>query len=100
MQGMEKNREKWLQGLARTRKSTFGKIATFFGASEISETTWEELESLFIQSDIGVPTSLDIIEQARGLTSRKPQEQEDENQAGDNFELSQDKCRKILETLN
>ena len=71
MHGMEKNREKWLQGLARTRKSTFGKIATFFGASEISETTWEELESLFIQSDIGVPTSLDIIEKVKEKTQQE-----------------------------
>lgn len=62
MQAMENNQKKWLNGLARTRKSTFGKIATFFGASEISDATWEELESLFIQADIGVHTSLEIIE--------------------------------------
>ncbi|RLD08900.1 MAG: signal recognition particle-docking protein FtsY [Chloroflexota bacterium] len=62
---MENNRKKWLRGLARTRKSTFGKIASFLGASEISAATWEELESLFIQSDIGVQTSLDVIEQVK-----------------------------------
>jgi len=65
MQAMENNRKKWLRGLARTRKSTFGKIASFLGASEISAATWEELESLFIQSDIGVQTSLDVIEQVK-----------------------------------
>jgi fused signal recognition particle receptor len=65
MQAMENNRKKWLHGLARTRKSTFGKIASFFGASEITAGTWEELESLFIQSDIGVHTSLDIIERVK-----------------------------------
>lgn len=70
MQTMENNRKKWLQGLARTRKSTFGKIASFFGASEISDVTWEELESLFIQSDIGVPTSLDIIEKVKRQTQQ------------------------------
>lgn len=65
MQAMENNQKKWLDGLARTRKSTFGKIATFFGASQISEATWEELESLFIQSDIGIQTSLKIIENVK-----------------------------------
>jgi fused signal recognition particle receptor len=65
MQSMENNRKKWLEGLARTRKSTFGKIATFFGASEITPTTWERLESLFIQADIGIHTSLEIIEKAK-----------------------------------
>lgn len=62
---MDDNQNKWLSGLARTRKSTFGKIAAFFGASEITDATWEELESLLIQSDIGVNTSLDVIEQVR-----------------------------------
>ncbi len=65
MQTMENNLTQWKNGLSRTRKSTFGKIATFFGASEISPDTWEDLESLFIQSDIGVQTSLDIINQLR-----------------------------------
>lgn len=70
MQAMEHNRKKWLNGLARTRKSTFGKIATFFGAGEITQATWEELESLFIQADIGVKTSLEIIEQVKEQTGQ------------------------------
>jgi fused signal recognition particle receptor len=71
MQAMENNRKKWLNGLARTRKSTFGKIATFFGASEISPATWERLESLFIQADIGLNTSLDIIEKVKQQTQQE-----------------------------
>ena len=70
MQAMEKNRKKWLNGLARTRKSTFGKIATFFGASEITGATWEGLESLFIQADIGIQTSLEIIEKTKIKTQQ------------------------------
>ena len=78
MQAMENNSKKWLHGLARTRKSTFGKIASFFGASEISDVTWEELESLFIQSDIGIHTSLDIIEQVKRQTQQDGVLQTDE----------------------
>ncbi|MCJ7717304.1 MAG: signal recognition particle-docking protein FtsY, partial [Anaerolineales bacterium] len=59
---MENNLSKWRNGLSQTRKTTFGKIAAFFGASEISDHTWVELESLFIQADIGVKTSLDLLE--------------------------------------
>ncbi|MCK4801224.1 MAG: signal recognition particle-docking protein FtsY [Anaerolineales bacterium] len=59
---MENNLNKWKNGLSQTRKSTFGKIAAFFGASEISPDTWEELEALFIQADIGVKTSLDLLD--------------------------------------
>ncbi len=65
MQTMENNIQKWKNGLSKTRKSAFGKIAAFLGASEINADTWEELESLFIQADIGVQTSLDIIDQVK-----------------------------------
>ena len=65
MQMMENNLEKWKIGLSKTRKSTFGKIATFFGASEITQDTWDELEDLFIQSDLGAQTSLEIIDQLK-----------------------------------
>jgi signal recognition particle GTPase len=45
---------KWMDGLAKTRKQTFGRLATLFGAADISEETWDELESLLVQADIGV----------------------------------------------
>lgn len=52
---------KWREALNRTSKATFGRIATIFGATEIQVSTWDELEELLIQADIGVPTTLDII---------------------------------------
>jgi fused signal recognition particle receptor len=52
---------KWKNGLERTRKVAFGRLATFFGASEISEETWDELESILIQADLGMETTEDII---------------------------------------
>lgn len=62
---MENNLEKWKNGLSRTRKSTFGKIATFFGGSEITPVTWNELEDLLIQSDLGAEISLEIVDQIK-----------------------------------
>jgi len=52
---------KWKQSLERTRKSTFGRIAALVGASEITQQTWDELEELLIQSDLGVPTTTQIL---------------------------------------
>jgi len=52
---------KWKQGLEKTRKVTFGRIATLFGSTEITDLTWDELEALLIQSDIGIQTTDEII---------------------------------------
>lgn len=52
---------KWKTSLDRTRKSTFGRIATLVGASDINQDTWDDLEALLIQADVGVETSQMII---------------------------------------
>jgi fused signal recognition particle receptor len=52
---------KWMEGLSRTRKVTFGRIAALFGATDISSDTWDELESLLIQADLGVETTESVI---------------------------------------
>jgi fused signal recognition particle receptor len=53
--------DKWKSGLAKTSKSTFGQIATFFGATQITEQTWDDLEGILVQADLGVETSLAVI---------------------------------------
>ncbi|MCE1255272.1 MAG: signal recognition particle receptor subunit alpha, partial [Anaerolineae bacterium] len=53
--------DKWKNGLDRTRKVTFGRIATLFGASEITADTWEELEAMLVQADLGLDTTEAII---------------------------------------
>jgi fused signal recognition particle receptor len=66
--------EKWRAGLARTSKRTFGQIAAILGATEITDETWDDLEALLIQSDVGVETTdliLNALEKrvdAEGLT--------------------------------
>lgn len=59
---MENIFSKWRAGLEKTRKTTFGRIATFFGATEITDETWEELEALLIQADLGVETTTEIVD--------------------------------------
>jgi len=56
---------KWRSGLAKSSRATFGRIATLFGATEITEETWEELEALLLQADLGIETTADIVESLR-----------------------------------
>jgi len=58
---MENLFDKWKQSLDRTRKVTFGRIATLFGASDITSDTWDELETILIQADLGLDTTSSII---------------------------------------
>ncbi len=62
---------KWKQSLERTRKSTFGRIATLVGASEITQETWEELEELLIQADLGVPSATQILNDLKKKVSEQ-----------------------------
>ena len=65
---------KWRTGLAKTSKAAFGQIATLFGATQIEPETWDDLEALLIQADLGMETTdliLDALEKRvdqEGLT--------------------------------
>ena len=55
---------KWRDSLQKTRETTFGKIATLFGATEIDDQTFDDLEELLIQADVGVRTTLNLVDTA------------------------------------
>ncbi|MHB0923368.1 MAG: signal recognition particle-docking protein FtsY [Bellilinea sp.] len=52
---------KWKQALNRSSKAAFGRLATVFGATDIDNSTWEDLEALLIQADLGVGTTQEIV---------------------------------------
>ena len=56
--------KKWRDSLQKTRETTFGKIANLFGATEIDDQTFDDLEELLIQADVGVKTTLDLVDTA------------------------------------
>ena len=62
---------KWRSGLARTSKATFGQLATLLGATEISNDTWDELEALLIHADIGVETTLNVLDRLEDRVDRE-----------------------------
>ncbi len=59
--------EKWRSGLAKTSKTAFGRLATFLGATEITQETWDDLETLLIQADVGIETTAEVLDSLRRL---------------------------------
>ncbi|HEX9387384.1 MAG TPA: signal recognition particle-docking protein FtsY [Anaerolineales bacterium] len=57
--------EKWRNGLAKTSKTAFGQLAQLLGATQITHETWEDLEALLIQADLGIETTAEILESLR-----------------------------------
>ncbi|MEA3340661.1 MAG: signal recognition particle-docking protein FtsY [Chloroflexota bacterium] len=55
--------------LARTRNAVFSRIAGLLGASQVTNETWDKLEELLIQADVGVETTLYLVERLRRRAS-------------------------------
>lgn len=53
------------QSLTRTRHSYFGRIRGLLSRGEVNEALWQELEELLIQADVGVETTVALIERLR-----------------------------------
>ncbi len=51
--------------LTRTRNAVFSRIAGLLGASQMTDATWDTLEELLIQADVGVETTLYLVERLR-----------------------------------
>jgi fused signal recognition particle receptor len=59
---------RWKDGLSRTSKAAFGQIASLLGTSEITDETWDDLEALLLQADLGIETTASILEALKRLT--------------------------------
>jgi fused signal recognition particle receptor len=59
------NKKKLAASLTKTRRGFFAQIVRLLGAADISEEMWEELEELLIQADVGVETTVDLVERLR-----------------------------------
>jgi fused signal recognition particle receptor len=53
------------EGLKKTRRGIFADITALFDRSAIDEELFEDLEALLIQADIGVDTTLELVEALR-----------------------------------
>jgi fused signal recognition particle receptor len=62
---------RWKEGLSRSSKAAFGRLAGIFGTTEITEETWDQLESLLIQADLGIETTGEVIDSLRTTTRKQ-----------------------------
>lgn len=62
---------KWREGLARTSKAAFGRLAGMLGATEITSETWEDLEALLIQADVGLETTQSVLKALKETVRRE-----------------------------
>ena len=59
------------QGLSKTKESVFGKIArAIVGKTEIDDDVLDNLEEVLVTSDVGVETTLKIIERIQARAAR------------------------------
>jgi len=58
---------KWRSGLAKTSKTTFGRLKSILGATEITQDTWDELEALLVQADLGIEIATEILDSLQRL---------------------------------
>jgi fused signal recognition particle receptor len=61
---------RWKQGLSRSSKAAFGRLACIFGMTEITDETWDQLESILIQADLGIETTNVVVESLRSTARR------------------------------
>lgn len=48
---------RWKQGLEKSSRAAFGQLADVLGATDIEPETWDDLEALLIQADLGMETT-------------------------------------------
>lgn len=53
------------RGLTKTRQSFLGRISQMFGASDIDDDTWDDIEATLIQADLGMETTQTVVEYLR-----------------------------------
>lgn len=58
-------------GMSKTRNSFFGRIAQLLGSNQIDDDTWDDLEALLIQADVGVKTTADVLKEVRNRAARE-----------------------------
>lgn len=58
-------------GMSKTRQSFFGRISQLLGSSDIDDDTWDDMEALLIQADLGVDTTRAVIEDVKSRVRRE-----------------------------
>ncbi|HYG32168.1 MAG TPA: signal recognition particle receptor subunit alpha, partial [Methylophilaceae bacterium] len=63
--------ERLKQGLSRTRSQLGSQLTGLFSGGRISEEVYEELETILLTADVGVPATQALLEQIRSRVKRQ-----------------------------
>jgi fused signal recognition particle receptor len=80
LQREEKREEQIEKSLEKTRRGFFGQISNLLGSSDITDETWDDLEALLIQADVGVNTAMRLVEELRAEAADRRLRRADEVQ--------------------
>ncbi len=64
-------KKKLADSLTKTRRGFFGQIMQLLGADDVTEEFWNELEELLIQADVGVETTISLVERLRERVNKE-----------------------------
>jgi fused signal recognition particle receptor len=70
MPGVFRRSKKIRDSLTKTRSSFFGQITGLLVGGDITDDTWEEVEALLVQADVGVGTTMTLVDRLRDEVSR------------------------------
>ncbi len=62
---LQEQQQKVEEGLTRTKRGFFQQIVSLFEVDEITEDIWEDLETLLIQADVGVDTTVIVLDRLK-----------------------------------
>ncbi len=62
------------KGMSKTRRSFFGRIADLLGSSDIEDDTWDDIEAILIQADLGVETTRVVLDELRKRGYRRTED--------------------------
>ena len=74
----QENLEHTQEAVKPSRERWFGRILNVLRSSNLDDSVWEELEEILISSDVGVDTSLRIIEELKATVKERRLESGDE----------------------
>ncbi|MGB1249939.1 MAG: signal recognition particle-docking protein FtsY [Candidatus Promineifilaceae bacterium] len=63
--------KKFRASLSKTRNNVIGQLATVLGTADITEDTWEDLEDILVQADLGVDTTIALVDSLRERAEEK-----------------------------
>ena len=63
--GDQEDKERTEKAVTRTRRTWFGRMTQVFQRSQIDDDMWDEMEELLISADVGVETTMSLLDRLR-----------------------------------